>query len=131
MADDKPQGPGKGNGEGSRSTRFGAGQSGNPGGRKRDKELTALAREFTEEALKTLADVMRDAGQMARDRVKAAEVLLDRGWGKARESVEITGANGGPVQMVDYSALSEEELLLAMEIQRKAVLAETTDEVVH
>lgn len=125
-------GPGKGHGAGSLPHRFAPGKSGNPGGRKRDKALTALAREFTEEALKTLAEVMRDATQMAKDRVKAAEVLLDRGWGKARESVEITGADGGPVQMVDYSALSEEELLIALEIQRKAVMAENaSEEVVH
>lgn len=35
-----------------------------------------------------------------RDRLKAAEMLLDRCYGKAPQSLGVTGADGGPLQVV-------------------------------
>ena len=65
------------------SGRFQPGKSGNPGGRpKQVGRVKELARVHTEEALTTLAAIMRDEKSPAAARVKAAECLLDRGWGR-------------------------------------------------
>jgi len=47
-----------------------------------------LARAHTEEAIRTLVDIMRTAKHPAA-RVAAAQALLDRGWGKAPQQVDV------------------------------------------
>lgn len=45
-------------------------------------------------------------------RIKAARELLDRGYGRPRQGVEVTGADGGPIETTtrpDLSRLSTEE----------------------
>jgi hypothetical protein len=72
------------------------GQSGNPKGRpKQDPELRDLARAYTTEALERLVEIMRTGGERAA--VTACNVILDRGWGKAQQSMELTGKNGAPL----------------------------------
>lgn len=76
------------------STTFKKGQSGNPGGRSprvgpNGETITQLARAHTAEALATLVEVCNGKGNEPRDRVSAANAILDRGWGKAKESVEV------------------------------------------
>jgi hypothetical protein len=53
-------------------------------------ELEELAREHTEAAIRTLAEICSNKNAPAAARVAAA-VLLDRGWGKARQPAEHTG----------------------------------------
>ncbi len=80
---------------------FAKGQSGNPGGR--PKALRAVedaAREHTPAAIETLATICGDAAQPAAARVTAANSLLDRAWGRARQAVEVAGQNGGTVFIV-------------------------------
>jgi hypothetical protein len=61
------------------------GQSGNPGGMsKLEAEMVRRAREATPEAIDFYISVLRDAGAATGDRLKAANALLDRGFGKAR-----------------------------------------------
>jgi hypothetical protein len=65
------------------------GTGGNPGGRPKElKHVQELARQYTNEAIETLADIMRNSNEPARARAAAAEALLDRGWGKARQQLE-------------------------------------------
>jgi hypothetical protein len=63
------------------------GVSGNPGGAKpaivNGIHVPTLAREYGPEAIRTLAEIMRDKEAPAAPRVKAAEVLLNRGFGLA------------------------------------------------
>ena len=62
------------------------GKSGNPKGRPKDPardELRQLAREYTRQALDTIVAVMNDATAKPGIRLKAADILLDRAWGKA------------------------------------------------
>ena len=76
-----------------KSGQFAPGQSGNPGGRPRDEARVAdLARGYTTEAIDTLVDLMRCAKD-ERVRGTAAQALLDRGWGKARQEIvqEVSG----------------------------------------
>jgi hypothetical protein len=62
--------------------RYEKGQSGNPGGRpKGHGDLRELARQHTEAALATLADICQN-GENESARVAAANAILDRGWGK-------------------------------------------------
>ena len=66
------------------------GQSGNPRGRIKDAELRALAREHTALAVNTLVEIARDRRNKPTARTAAANSLLDRGWGRAAVSVEVT-----------------------------------------
>lgn len=67
---------------------FAPGQTGNPGGRpKMPEELKEAFRSHSETALQTLVDVMTN-GVKDGDRVKAAEVILDRGYGKATQHID-------------------------------------------
>jgi hypothetical protein len=70
---------------------FQKGQSGNPGGRPKEiVEVKELARQHTPEAIATLARIMMNAKAMDAARVAAANALLDRGWGKAAQSLDVT-----------------------------------------
>lgn len=66
------------------------GQTGNAGGRpKLPAEFTELAREHTVTALQTVISVLNDTGAKPSDRLKAAEIVLDRGWGKPLQASQI------------------------------------------
>jgi hypothetical protein len=83
---------------------FQPGQSGNPGGRpKVAAEIRDLARHHTATALRTLVEIA-EHGESENARVAAANALLDRGWGKPRQEVEI----GGTLNLED---LTDDELL--------------------
>jgi hypothetical protein len=53
-------------------------------------DIRSLARKHTESAIRTLANIMAAPRSPAAARVSAAQVLLDRGWGKATQVVEAT-----------------------------------------
>ncbi len=59
-----------------------------------------IAREYTDQAVKALADVLKGGeGIPAAAQVAAAKEILDRGYGKA--STVLTGdEDGGPMQLV-------------------------------
>jgi hypothetical protein len=48
-------------------------------------DIKALARKHGRAAIKTLAEIMKQADGPATARVSAAQALLDRGWGKAAQ----------------------------------------------
>lgn len=60
-------------------------------------DIRSLARSYTEMAIQTLAGIAQNGEQEAA-RVRAAEALLDRGWGKPTQPVDGDG-EGGPVQL--------------------------------
>lgn len=69
---------------------FQKGVSGNPGGKpKGHEELKELARSYTLEAVKTLGTIMKNSKVAASSRIMAATVLLERGWGKPVQTVEV------------------------------------------
>lgn len=70
--------------------KFAPGQTGNPGGRpKLPEELKEAFKALAPRALEVLADVMNN-GVRDSDKVKAAEVILDRGYGKATQPIDAT-----------------------------------------
>ena len=58
-----------------------------------------MARSHTETALKTLAHVMRNNESPPAARVAAANSLLDRGWGKPKQTVA-NDEESGPFEIV-------------------------------
>ena len=66
------------------------GQSGNPRGRPPADHgpVEQFARAHTQEAIETLATIMREGFSEAA-RIAACNAILDRGWGKAREPREL------------------------------------------
>jgi hypothetical protein len=71
--------------------------------------LSDLAREHTTTALQVLVDVAKK-GESESARVAAANAILDRAYGKPRQSHEHSGPNGGPIASVDLTKLSGDEL---------------------
>lgn len=79
------------------------------GGRKKgvgDKstaDLVALCQTYTVEAVGVLRGIMNDPGAKEPARVTAANIILERGHGKAAQP--ITGGDGGPlvVQILRYA----------------------------
>jgi hypothetical protein len=87
---------------------FQPGQSGNPGGRRRksddDRKVEELARAYGVEAIKTLASIMRSAKAPASARSAAAQAILDRGFGRPRQTHDVTTVTN------DFAHLSDAEL---------------------
>jgi hypothetical protein len=52
---------------------------------KNETYLASLARSYTDAAISTLFGIMTSASSHDSMRIRAAEILLDRGWGKAVE----------------------------------------------
>ena len=64
--------------------RFAPGCSGNRGGRpKHADEVQQLARQFSREAIDAIVDVLITGRPL--ERLAAARLLLERGWGKVQE----------------------------------------------
>jgi hypothetical protein len=94
----KPRGPGK---------PFEAGKSGNPTGRpKRTQEeldLIEACKKRAPEALDVIGEIMVN-GENERNRLSAAEYIIDRAYGKAVQQTELTGKGGEPftIQIVRF-----------------------------
>lgn len=64
-------------------------------------DIAAMAKEHAEIALKVLVSVANNTKAPSAARVSAASAILDRGFGKPRQSVEVDGTMAG-VMTVTY-----------------------------
>lgn len=72
-----------------RARGFQKGQVSNPKGREPIvREVQALAKQQTELAVNTLVEIMTNEKTNGSARVQAAVALLDRGWGRPKQSVD-------------------------------------------
>lgn len=62
---------------------------------KKTAEVKVLARIYTQDAIDTLAKIL--AGRNKTLALAAARELLDRGWGRPMQAVEMSGPEGGPI----------------------------------
>jgi len=74
------------------------------------KTVTSLAREFTEEALLTQVEIMRDPDTPAREKLKAAENIISRGWGAAKQQIEMTATveHEHTVSRINFAEMTQE-----------------------
>ncbi len=101
--------------------RFEKGVSGNPGGRPKDlSRFRELARAHTEAAINALVGIMNNKRAPSAARVSAACALLDRGYGRPRQAMELSGPASEPLPVCITSDMSPEE---ASRIYRERVRA--------
>jgi hypothetical protein len=65
---------------------------------KAKRDLGSLAKDHAEMTLAVLVEIAR-RGDSAAARVSAANALLDRRYGKPVQATEVSGPNGGPVEV--------------------------------
>ncbi len=104
---------------GRRSTSWRRGQSGNRSGRPKRPatveahkiiaDVKAAARELTPQALGTLQEIMEDKRAPPAARVTAATAILDRGWGRAAQTIEATNGTMSFLALVQASFSPEVE----------------------
>lgn len=66
-------------------------------------EVRELAAGYGPAVIRRLYDIVNDDEQPTAARVSAANVILDRGFGRPAQAVELTGRDGGPVETVRMS----------------------------
>jgi len=109
------------------ATEFKPGQSGNPNGRpKKPPELNKLLADVLGEEKDgiTAAEAILKALRMkaAKGDIRAAEVLLDRAYGKAKQITELNAEvnmEGKDKPIIDLTKYDDSELRLLIELQRK------------
>jgi hypothetical protein len=61
---------------------------------KAKRELSAMAKDHAEAALRTLVEIASNKEEQASARVSAANALLDRGYGRPAQSVALSNPDG-------------------------------------
>ena len=93
------------------------------------RSADGLAREHTEAAIATIANVMNDWCAEDRDRIAAANALLDRAHGKPVNAVIQVPMNRQIAQRL--AAMSDEELENEMMAQPLPRLAQSTQSIIE
>jgi hypothetical protein len=62
------------------------------------RHLSEIAKDHAEAAMQVLFDIAT-SGESEAARVSAANAILDRGYGKPHQAVQMTGPEGGPLKV--------------------------------
>jgi hypothetical protein len=89
------------------------------------RSADSLAREHTERAIEVLAEVMDNPVAEDRDRISAADRLLDRGHGKPLTATIALPANRAQAALL--AAMSDDDLLQAISSAQLPRLTQATD----
>jgi hypothetical protein len=81
-------------------------------------EVKELALKHGPEAIRVAAKLMKSA-ESETARLTAANMILDRAYGKASQPLEHTGKDGGPIETVDVSDAARAKALLAFMAKTK------------
>ena len=82
--------------------------NGKPGGRPRvDPDAKAMFKGATPEAAKYLISLLRSKKARGADKIKAAEVIIDHGLGKAVQEINL---NGNMRTVISFDPILKEEL---------------------
>lgn len=73
---------------------------------KTSADIRSLARSHTATAVRTLAGIMKERRAPAAARVSAAIAVLDRGWGKPQQAIEMDWRQKSPDQMTDEELIA-------------------------
>lgn len=60
-------------------------------------DILSLCHAYTPEGVRVLAAVMRDEGQPGATRVAAATALMDRAYGKPKQTTKVEGDKSSPI----------------------------------
>lgn len=91
------------------------GKSGNPGGKHKDlAKFRAAARTMSWQALSVICELLENSKD-EKVRLKAAEVLLDRAWGKAPPAEIEDGGDTGAEFVVSIKPTKPKDQLIEME----------------
>lgn len=81
--------------------RFVKGQSGNPSGRpKVPEEFRELVRKATIPALQTVISIANDTKAKTADRIRAAEIIIERAYGKATQPIDLEMGGAEPIKVI-------------------------------
>jgi len=96
----------------------------------RRKSIDAHAREHGERAIEVLADIMDNTAEETKDRIRAAEAILDRGHGKASQAIIAIPAQQRQRQAAALYTDAELDAIIDAEweaIERRALPAPAKD----
>lgn len=115
------------------STSFKPGQIGNPRGGRRvtisDRIIRDMCKAHGPKAIETLFDLLENS-KNPRDRIACAEILLDRGFGRAAQAVTISGDPDSPIKH-ELIAGPRQETLLEWQQRRQNLLDNVTVKVLE
>ncbi|TXS96033.1 hypothetical protein FV139_00560 [Parahaliea maris] len=94
---------------------------------KDNKTLCELAREKTQVAFQTIIAVLEDPNASRKEKLIAADKVLDRGWGKALQGVLVAQESSNPGTMSTAELAAAAERLLAAPPDEEAIDAEFSE----
>jgi hypothetical protein len=98
------------------------GHTNNPTGvAKTTWDVVQLCREATPAAVEALLEIMQSSRAAAAARVAAANSILDRAWGRPVQALELTGKDGGPLELTAARDRLREKVLLLVPQQQPPV----------